>query len=316
MHPPDARDRLPDVLRELDLLVRAGQQPADPDPALAYADATTWLARATACLRRLERAGHSDAEIRALAADLRSTAAASPFMRRIQSWPRGYPGDFETVEQIVDGRVDAAPHTFAWHLERVVLDTAMVAQHRNKIAAQARHIAACTRQRPDAAILALACGGARDFVHAQASLHPDTTVVLNDTDPAALSLAHQRLADRCQLHREPGHAVRCVQRLASARQFDLILIGGLFDYLPDRALARILAVIHTSLLRPGGLCLFTNIAAGNRFRPLMHHLVDWPLIERDEAGLAALWAGLGRPADRLSITREATGLTLLATIAQ
>ena len=306
-------DLLHEQLHELAALVREGEQAAAHDPALALAAAAAWLARAMATLRRLELAGHPAREIRRLAADLRRTAAASPFLHRAQTWPRGYPGDFEIVEQIVDGRVDAAPATWPWFLERVVLDTAMVAQHRHKIAAQARRIAHCTRHRPAPAILALACGGARDCLHARDALHPDTTLVLNDTDPDALALAHRRLADTCRLHTAPGHALRCVLRLAKTEQtFDLILIGGLFDYLADATIRRILNIIHQQLLRPGGLCMFTNIAAANPFRPLMHHLIDWPLIERTEADLTNLCSNLAREA--LQIERDPTGLTLLATL--
>jgi hypothetical protein len=42
-----------------------------------------------------------------LVARAREVHARSPFVRRLQSWPRGYPGDFETVEYLLSQEVMA-----------------------------------------------------------------------------------------------------------------------------------------------------------------------------------------------------------------
>jgi hypothetical protein len=52
-------------------------------------------------IARAEHAGLSRAEIREMVAPAREIFARSPFVRRAQVWPRGYPGDFETIEQLV-----------------------------------------------------------------------------------------------------------------------------------------------------------------------------------------------------------------------
>jgi hypothetical protein len=48
-------------------------------------------------IARAEHAGLARAEIREMVAPVREIFARSPFVRRAQVWPRGYPGDFDTL---------------------------------------------------------------------------------------------------------------------------------------------------------------------------------------------------------------------------
>lgn len=48
--------------------------------------------------------GASHEELAAALDPVRSAVAESTLVRRLQSWPRGYQGDFETIEQIVSKR--------------------------------------------------------------------------------------------------------------------------------------------------------------------------------------------------------------------
>ena len=58
---------------------------------------------------------------------VRSLCARSPFVRRLQTWPRGYPGDFETVEYIMNAENRAEPGTLDYWLEQHTL-TSDIAQ--------------------------------------------------------------------------------------------------------------------------------------------------------------------------------------------
>jgi len=81
--------------------------------------------------------------------------AQSPFVRRLREWPRGYPGDFETVELLVKGctlPTSVAPGEW---IDWYVLNTAIGQQHRNKIWWQFRQMCAATPRR----ILSIGCGG-------------------------------------------------------------------------------------------------------------------------------------------------------------
>src|SRR5262245_14775001 len=54
-----------------------------------------------------ENKGHTCTEIQAVIAPAYAIYARSPFFRRIQSWPRGYPGDFETIEYLCNAHNQA-----------------------------------------------------------------------------------------------------------------------------------------------------------------------------------------------------------------
>ena len=72
------------------------------------------------------------------------------------------------------------------------------------------------------------------------------------------------IADRCHFVR--GFVPRVLRRVRDLGPFDLILAGGLFDYLTDRFITRTLAEAWDTLLAPGGRIVFTNIATGNPYR--------------------------------------------------
>jgi extracellular factor (EF) 3-hydroxypalmitic acid methyl ester biosynthesis protein len=76
----------------------------------------------------------------------------------------------------------------------------------------------------------------------------------------------------------------------------------------------LLRVIFHDLLRPGGILLFTNIAEGNPWRPLMEYGSNWTLIERSEARILEICREAGIAASSISVTRETTGLTLITTV--
>ncbi len=74
---------------------------ASSDPTVAYLEAVTMLYELTAAARQMELAGRCRAEIVAAFEAARKVQSRSVFIRRLQTWPRGYPGDFETVEYIL-----------------------------------------------------------------------------------------------------------------------------------------------------------------------------------------------------------------------
>src|SRR5436190_19789253 len=117
------------------------------------------------------------------------------------------------------------------------------------------------------------------------------------------------VSDRCQIH--PGNVLKVVRKAVQAKEtFDLVLAGGLFDYLPEKPAVYLIEHAY-SLLRPGGVLYFTNIAKGNPYRPLIEYFGDWFLIERTEEDLFAYCYRVGIPRRAVSITRDETGLAFL-----
>src|SRR5262245_37970206 len=259
-----------------------------------------------------ETAGVPSAELRHLVAAARQVHAASPFIERLQTWPRGYPGDFETIEWLCRGD-NRAGSLIGKAFERYALTSSIAQPHRNKVPLQAaaKHQAMHGR---GARILSLACGSSPDLRSILPHVPDDAAFALCDSDPGALdfSAAHLRpIADRCTFIR--GLVPRVLRRAAAAGPFDLIVAGGLFDYLPDRAIARTLAECWTKLLVPNGRVMFTNIVRGNPFRVWLEYLANWTLIERSEDDVRRLCvdAGIVAPPD---ITTDSTGLALLVSV--
>ena len=257
----------------------------------------------------------SKAEILAELTEVRAFVAQSPFGLRMQTWPRGYPGDFETVEWIVQQANQASPGSLGYLIEKQCLACTVCQQHRNKINYQANLIAT-TVERGAKNILLIAAGSALDLQSVWYSRQVRASrFVLNDIDPSALESAKQALAGTNEhVLFITGNALALASQIASTGPFDLILTGGLFDYLDDRAAKLMLRIAFTKWLRPGGVFYFSNIAKGNPYRHWMEYLENWKLIERDETAINSLLSGITAMTDYFTIEKDPTGLTLLVKV--
>ena len=285
---------------------------ADVDAAYTFHQTVRAIHAICEALLECEAAGIARDELRHRLSRVRQIHASSPFMRRLQEWPRGYAGDFETIEWLWRAENRAVGHV-ARALEGYALTSSIAQQHRNKVAHQASCILEAQQRHSPCRVLSLACGSSADVRSVVDFLHPSTGFVLCDSDPEALSFSRAALTpivDRCVLvHGIVPRALRAVRKHGP---FNLILAGGLFDYLPDRVVQRTLAIAATSLLTPGGRIVFTNLASGNPFRIWLEYLADWPLLERSESDVEDIVraAGLAPPV----LSRDSTHLTILASV--
>jgi SAM-dependent methyltransferase len=267
----------------------------------------------TAC----EQAGLTRAELEPELRDVRALHGQSPLVHRLQAWPRGYAGDFETVEWLCDARNHASVGTVPWAIEQCALQSPVAQQHRNKVGLQARQILATLVATPQARIASIGCGGCRDLSLIQEYVPPSHgTFVLVDADADALDFARERLDrldGRCRFVQ--GRVPRVLGKLRDHGGFHLIVAGGLFDYLPDRWAVATLSAVR-DLLVPGGRVLFSNIAQGNPFRPWIEYLADWALIERTEADVRRLLDDAGFRMGEARVFRDSTELALLAEATQ
>jgi len=278
-------------------------------------DVALGIRRMTAAILECEEAGVSSREIRDYLAPARLLHHHSPFVARAQDWPRGYEGDFETIEYICDAvnRADVRDPV-ARCIEEYALASDITRQHRNKLELQAEMMLRCCRSKKGARILSVGCGGARDIrMIAELLRDCDVEFVLCDSDADALELARAELrpvAAKCAFVH--GRVPRVLNRLKALGTFDLMVAGGLFDYLPDRWISLIVGDVWRQLLNCGGTIFFTNIAAGNPYRAWMEYLADWSLIERTEGDVLRLCRDAGVSDGAVSVTRDGTGLTLIA----
>ena len=273
-----------------------------------------------AALRRCEMTGATSDAIRAASAEARQVHRLSPLCTRLQDWPRGYPGDFETVEYLCEGVNHAPVDSFGHAIEAYALRSAAAQQHRNKVEEQAavvaRRLALTTGP---VRILSIGCGGSRDLLALRRHC-PDPRAI-----GATLRDAERQRCRRTRVVGAPpardgrGDRSLAMNVLAAMRMlvrdsrcFDLVLAGGLFDYLDDRTASFVIRTCRRSLLGDGGELFFTNIAAGNPYRPWMDHVASWGLIHRSEDDILSL-APEGQ-GSATSVRRDVSGLALLATV--
>jgi SAM-dependent methyltransferase len=289
-------------------------QSGPPERALPLLHETAIALHAFAtAIAACEHAGLTRAELAPQLQEVRALHGRSPLVHRLQTWPRGYAGDFETVEWLCDARNHAPVGTVPWAIEQCALQSPVAQQHRNKVGLQARAILATLAAHPDARVASIGCGGCRDLSLIQEYLPPSHgRFVLIDADRDALDFARRRLDrldGRCRFVQ--GKVPRVLARLGDHGGFHLIVAGGLFDYLPDRWAVATLSAAR-ELLVPGGRVLFSNIAHGNPFRPWIEYLADWRLIERTEADVRRLLDEAGLGAGEARVFRDSTELALLA----
>jgi SAM-dependent methyltransferase len=243
----------------------------------------------------------------------RSCARFSRTLAHTQSWPRGYPGDFQLIERLLDAEPGGEPGTLEQVLETCVLQLPIVWQHRAKVAWQAGLVRRRLGGGAAIRVLSIGCGGSRDLMLLEPHELSFLDLVLIDLDAAALDLSASRLNGRVrELTCIRGNALRSASRLSAAGPFDAILIGGLLDYLPERA-AQTLLKRTAAMLNPEGLLGATNIAAGSLWRPMLDLLADWTLIERTRDDMVRLLSGSDLTT---SLALDDSQITWLATAAR
>lgn len=304
-----------DLQAAVDRFCALEQRAATISPSELYHSALSRLHDICSAVLRCEAAGMTRDSIVASLASAREIHSRSPFVRRLQDWPRGYPGDFETVARIVRGSAGAAPPTLAETCESYSLNFPIAQQHRNKVQHQSRRLLATMMERPrQSRILTLACGGVPDFELIAPHLAGFAGEVwLNDSDLDALDHAATVLRSiESQCHFVRGNAVLMARSFPG--DFDLVLAGGLFDYLEDRHAVHLIRTIYHRQLRAGGKFFFTNIARGNPFRCLIEYMGDWSLIERSEQDIRQLCRQAGVPPEATAIRMDESGLALLVDV--
>ena len=258
-------------------------------------------------------------EILSLLKETRDIVGKSPFFNRLQTWPRGYPGDFETIEYLIQGENKAMPGTIEYYLEEYGLKSPAAQQHRNKVARQSELIlqSYLLNQNGCASkILSLACGSCPDIQQVQKLIEPSKcSFFLVDYDNDALEFSRSKLSDfngACKFVKR--NVLRLLNEPVESGPFDLIIIGGLFDYLSDRSIIRILERVWRLLLAPRGKLFFTNISPDNPDRIWIEYLADWVLISRSEGELREMCTNAGIPEECMTIDKDSTQITYMIEI--
>lgn len=264
-----------------------------------------------------EKSGVSRDKIEEIIRPARDVHGRSVFVRRLQDWPRNYPGDFETIEYICKPENRSQYGKIEYYIEEYALNSAIAQQHRNKLQRQSEIVLdVLLNGGPGRKILSVGCGGCRDIAGIKKYIRDvQCDIVLHDVDSDALELSKKRLADLSgRIHTVNGNFLQSLRKVEKLGPFNVILAGGLFDYLTDRHISFFLKKTFEKLLDKNGILFFSNIKKDNPFKVWQEYLADWKLIYRTEDDIVNLLTAAGFPDNAIRIEKDETGLTFLVTV--
>ena len=214
--------------------------------------------------------------------------------QRYYSKPRGYAGDYQTIEMIY-ANAPAGTGRIGPVLDSCMLNLAAAKAIRNRRRVLASEILkSYGAAAKEFHVASLACGPAREIfdVFEKAGDKSRLQVSCIDIDREALAqvTAHaqqQKLGEQVQtFHGNLIYLATGRQELDLAPQ-DLIYSLNLTDYFSDELAATLINWIYDEL-RPGGRAILGNFHPRNPSRGLMEHVLDWRLTHRDEAAMNQL----------------------------
>jgi len=264
-----------------------------------------------------EKNGVPRSRIEEIIKPARDIHSRSVFVKRMQDWPRKYPGDFETVEYICDLENKSTYGKIEYFIEEYALNSAMAQQHRNKVHRQSGMILdLLLNGNAGQKILSVGCGGSRDLFNIGKYIcNIQFDLVLHDIESDALELSMKRLGNlKGKVHLVKGNFLQSLRTIETLGPFDLILAGGLFDYLSDKHISFFLKYAFNKFLIQNGTLFFTNIKKGNPYKVWQEYLANWKLIYRAEDEIVNLLTAAGFRADSFKIEKDETGLTFLVTV--
>ena len=213
-----------------------------------------------------------------------------PFTRHSAARPRGYPGDAQLIDFIYRHPAALPVEQQASDFGRSVLlhnvDSPAPAAVRARRHLTATYIGDVVAQRPDAHVMSVACGHARELE----LLSPKVAraigrFVAYDQDPASLAVASSYAAKGIPVEPVQGTILQLIKE-NTLTGFDLIFSAGLYDYLSDRLAEKLTANLFTRL-KPGGKLIVANFLPDIRDAGYMEIFMDWRLIYRDERQIRA-----------------------------
>ncbi len=245
--------------------------------------------------------------------------AKSYFMNRARTWPRGYAGDYETLEGIY--RNIPKSDGVGYYLDRYFLATTLPAAVRDRKNFLRDLVREELKARFAPRVLDLACGSAREvFELAPEIVASKARFTFVDYDSDALSFSRDRLGyagipPEQTVYRK-YNAFKMINHDRNVKEFglqDVVYSVGFFDYVKDDALIPLLSALYR-LLNPGGT-LITSFKDCRRYRAQEYHwFVDWDgFYQRTEENCHDILLKAGIPEAATLSVRDASGVIMFIT---
>jgi len=239
--------------------------------------------------------GHDDLVRDPACEDLRDLLRQSHLAERMLTWPRGYPGDFETIDLFYAGH--ATGHS---ELGRLVDAWIRAQAGPRALLRRPANLARVLSDRAAASgggelrVLVVASGPVAEvFEFLERAPRREVRFTCLDVDEDAHALVRRRAQER-GLGERIETVTRNVLRLASGREAldlppqHLTYSVGLNDYLDDRHSISLLNWMHGTLA-PGGSALVGNLRRGAE-ADFASTILNWPLAYREPEDLERLFA--------------------------
>ncbi|MDF1862694.1 MAG: response regulator [Verrucomicrobiales bacterium] len=229
---------------------------------------------------------------------------SSPFLSRVVERPIGVPGDYGMLGQILGNPLEGYT-VYDRIVNAWILSCGAASAYRFRVGLLHREIVRTVRECSGAGrkskVLSMASGVAYEIQrYVQEPDHAgevDFTMVdfsqvtLQEAERqyaslgaypegVSVTMAQSSVIDLANQSRSTGSVLTEVMYEPDG-DFDLVYCAGLFDYLSDRLIRKVIRYLH-GRLRPGGRLVVSNFTVKNPIRSWMTYVMDWNLIYRSE----------------------------------
>jgi extracellular factor (EF) 3-hydroxypalmitic acid methyl ester biosynthesis protein len=244
---------------------------------------------------------------------------SSTFLDRCFTKPRGYAGDFETIDIIYNNQPSGSgrlgPLVDNWALDLSASKAVRERRHTMKSFIYEKKNELNTNGKIP--ITTLACGPAREvFDILDDAQMEKINYTCIDIDHMALDIVsknmrEKKLADRIQLFKENIVRMSLNKGKTKIQPQSIIYSLGLIDYLKDKLVIKLLDWVFDNL-RSGGYAVLGNFNKGNPDKPFMDYVTEWVLIHRSPEEMKELYAQSKFGKLPVTVENDDTGIQLFA----
>ncbi len=239
---------------------------------------------------------------------------------RFYSKPRGYAGDFMSIEYIYRDEATGSG-SLGPYVDRCFLDVPAAVAVRNRrglLADEIQQVLGKVAEGETAQITSMASGPAAEIFDVFGTLDNKRRMKATciDIDLQALAFVGDK-RDKVGLKRQIRLENANLVYLAIGRQKldippqDLVYSIGLIDYFSDEFVVNLLNYVHT-ILKPGGRVILGNFHPQNKGKALMDYVLEWKLIHRTEDDMHRIFKNSAFNAPCSNIRFEDQGINLFA----
>lgn len=240
-------------------------------------------------------------------------------LNRARTWPQGSQGDHKTLEMIYKNT--PLSEGIGYYLDLSALNFQLGEGVRNRIRILEEMLGAEIKMRQLPFVMNIGCGSCRELMGISPEImDSEARIICIDNDNDALAYAQDRLDYAGILPQtvlRKYNALRMFDEEMNMIEFgkqDIIYSVGLFDYLPDEFLTKLLRALHT-LLNPGGK-LIAAFKDASKYRSQDYHwLVDWDgFLQRKGDDFRRILSEATIPSSSIEEMREESGVIVFYTI--